>query len=204
MSEQVYGNYESGYQHAVELLATGDPELMADCSGATYDAGKQLFTIRYCNRIYHVSYPDGKITSPTEEVNKADMQILPYYLAQASGLPPRGKWLSFMQLPGGPHHYALFKLEAINPLAERFGNDLASFIKIAEDMGGEPIDTGDVGYVIKALPKIPLGVAVWQGDDEFPATANIVFDASAPTYLSTDTLYLLGIQLSMKLRQRAA
>ena len=198
MSQEISGNYQSGCQRAAELVAAGEPLLMADCSGAAFDADKQLFTIKYFNRPYYVAYPSGQVT-PTAKVNGADKQVLLYYLAKASGLPLRGNWLSFMQLPGGPHHYAPFKQEAINPLAKRFGNDLKTFIKAAKDLGAKPLGSGDAGFIIRALPKIPLGVAIWQGDDEFPATANIVYDASAPTYLTTDTLYLLGIQLSKKL-----
>ncbi len=198
MTQEVSGNYQSGCQRAAELVAAGEPLLMADCSGSVFDADKQLFTIKYFNRSYYVAYPSGQV-SPTKEVNGADKQILLYYLAKASGLPLRGNWLSFMQLPGGPHHYGPFKKEAINPLAKRFDNDLKTFIKAAKDLGAKPLGIGDAGFIIRALPKIPLGVAIWQGDDEFPATANIVYDASAPTYLTTDTLYLLGIQLSKKL-----
>ncbi len=203
MTEEVYGNYEDGYRRAVELLAAGDPRLMADCGGAEFDEEKSVFILKYCSRIYRVSYPDGVVTSPTEKVNKADKQIISYYLARASGLPLRGKWLSFMQLPGGPHHYAPFKREAIDPLAGKFGLDVGGFRRVAEEMGGSPLQSGDAAFSIPALPKIPLGVIVWSGDKEFPASANIVFDASAPTYLTTDTLYLLGVQLSLKMRQRA-
>ncbi|WP_366923180.1 DUF3786 domain-containing protein [Metallumcola ferriviriculae] len=202
MSQEVYGNYEGGYRQAVELLAAGDPKLMAECSGTGFDEEKSRFSVNYCNRSYYVSFPQGEVTSPAEYVNNADKQILAYYLARASGLPLRNKWLSFMQLPGGPHHYALFKQEAIDPLAVKFGRHMGIFKSIAEGMGGTPIKSGDAGYSIPVLPKIPLGVVIWAGDEDFSASANIVFDDSAATYLSTDTLYLLGIQLSLKIRWR--
>lgn len=202
MREEVYGNYQSGYQRAVRMLAEGDPQLMADCSGAYFDENSSIFQVNYFNSPYLISYPEGIITAEKWRVNDADRQILPYYLAQASGLPLRGKWLSFMQLPGGPHHYAPFKQEAINPLAKKFGNDLGGFVEVAKAMGGAELDSGDIGFSVPALPKIPLGVMIWRGDSEFSPSANIVFDASATTYLTTDTLYLLGIQLAQKMRSR--
>jgi len=34
MSQEISGNYQSGCQRAAELVAAGEPLLMADCSGA--------------------------------------------------------------------------------------------------------------------------------------------------------------------------
>ncbi|MGB9791761.1 MAG: DUF3786 domain-containing protein [Thermacetogeniaceae bacterium] len=40
---------------------------------------------------------------------------------------------------------------------------------------------------------------LWLGDEEFPATANMVFDSAAPSHLSTASLYVLGVNVTRRL-----
>jgi hypothetical protein len=50
---------------------------------------------------------------------------------------------------------------------------------------------GDVSVQIFALKGIPLTYILWK-TDEFPATANILYDESANSYLPTEDLAVLG------------
>jgi hypothetical protein len=45
------------------------------------------------------------------------------------------------------------------------------------------------------LPRLKLAIAMWAGDEDFPAQARVLFEATAPHYLSTDGLAILGGQL---------
>jgi len=52
---------------------------------------------------------------------------------------------------------------------------------------------GDKGAKILALPRVPVVLALWRGDDEFPPEGNVYFDGSVSSYLSTeDIAYLAG------------
>jgi hypothetical protein len=128
-----------------------------------------------------------------------DRTIILQYLCGASGLPPRGRWLSFLELPDGDHHYAPFQTDASNPLARTYGARFAEFRHAALTLGGREIELGDLSYSIPALPKLPLAVVLWEGDEEFPARSNILFDAVAPTHLTTAALWILGIELAHKM-----
>ncbi|KKM11720.1 hypothetical protein SY88_07300 [Clostridiales bacterium PH28_bin88] len=182
-----------------------DPWLMADRAGATYCSEAGEFSLPYCGEEYRITFPTGLVRkgTGTDEVPVSDSTLLVLYLGSASGLPPRGRWLSFIELPGGPHHHAPFLQEAVYPVAKDFGRFPELLPVAASALGGKPAAFGKVGVVIPALPRIPLAVGVWPGDEEFLASAVILFDASAPTQLDTAALYVLGINTSRKLRARA-
>jgi hypothetical protein len=54
-----------------------------------------------------------------------------------------------------------------------------------------------------ALPKVPVTLLLWTADDEFPARADLLFDATAPRHLPTDILWALAM-LSLQLMQIGA
>jgi hypothetical protein len=84
-------------------------------------------------------------------------------------------------------------------LLKTFDNDLHRFKDAASATEGEAISHGDAGFLFWALPRIPMAVVYWLGDDEFPPNANVLFDASAGHYLSTDGLAVLGRELCSKI-----
>jgi hypothetical protein len=52
---------------------------------------------------------------------------------------------------------------------------------------------GDKALKIFALPRVPVVLSLWMGDEEFPPEANLYFDQSIASYLPTeDIAYLAG------------
>jgi hypothetical protein len=54
------------------------------------------------------------------------------------------------------------------------------------------------------LPRVPLAVCLWPGDEEVPAQAAILFDSNAGRHLPTDGLALLGSGLTGRLIRESA
>lgn len=192
--------YKQAYLDAREAFAKADPSSMADQSGAFYDQTAGILRLTYCGCVCTVTHPGGDISvAGWPGVTAEEKIIILQYLHGASGLPARNRWLSFLELPGGPHHYAPFQKEALFPLAKRFGMNPEGFGEAAAALGGQKASLGKVGIIIPALPKISLGLVLWPGDDEFPAAANILFDEVATTYLATSSLYMLGIAVAQRM-----
>ncbi|MEW5899458.1 MAG: DUF3786 domain-containing protein [Bacillota bacterium] len=192
-------NVLNAYAEAAQKLAILPPEDAAARSGAVYDREKGIFLFPYFGREYEIDRNGRIFCAGQNNVPYNDRVIMVQYLCLASGLPPRGRWLSFLELPDGSHHYAPFQTDATNPLAKRFGRDPDGFQRAARTLGGTPLEMGDLGFKIPALPKLPLAVILWEGDEEFSAQTNILFDAVAPTHLSTATLWVLGVELARKM-----
>lgn len=191
----------NAYQEAIKRFSLIDPEDAAARSGARYDPAGNRFEVMYLGSLYMVE-SDGRVWragSPEEDVPFNDRTIIVQYLCEASGLPPRGSWISFLQLPDGSHHYAPFQTDATGPLAITFEARPQRFDDAAQAFGGQPLDIGDRSFIIPALPKIPLAVVLWEKDEEFPAKSVILFDSVSPTHLTTATLWVLGVELAHKM-----
>jgi len=56
-----------------------------------------------------------------------------------------------------------------------------------------PVDiTGDTAFKLFVLPRVPLLIIFNEQDEEFAASARVLFDISAPNYLPTEDLSILA------------
>ena len=67
-------------------------------------------------------------------------------------------------------------------------------------MGGAKKNFGDASAEIPTLKGISLTCILW-GKEEFPASANILYDASARSYLAIEDLAVLGEVTTLRLIQ---
>lgn len=184
------------HEEAKNAFLQQDAAEMADSAGARLAPGSSEIVLPYLSQVVKVDR-EGTVTPENSafRLSQNEVTCILQYLAGASGLPPRSSWISFLELPDGAHHFVPFQKEAIEPLAKYFGDDLPSFSKRAQILGAVPLKMGDAGFRLRVLPKLDMALAVWEGDDEFPAKANVLFDAIAPRYLSTASLWVLGIEV---------
>jgi hypothetical protein len=202
MEEYIPGNYMGAITRAHEIFKTANPGDMVLGSGANFDKEKSCFFLKYCNIPIEVHYPSGTahwLKPEKKVINVSDRYLILLYLAQGSGLPLRNNWLTFLELPGGPHHYAPFLKEGVEPLVEAFGKNPEEAWVAAKSFGATRITMGSVGFIMPVLPKLPLAFVFWEGDEEFPPKANILFDQISSDYLDTASLYILGINAARKL-----
>ena len=113
-------------------------------------------------------------------------------------MPPSGRWIAYRDLPGGMFYAQAFRSYAENRLARDLGADdegLDAFRGSASRLGGEAIPIGNAGYAFQLLPRARLAAVYWLGDEDFASRASILFEDTAPHYLSTDGLAVLGSHL---------
>ncbi|NLN06579.1 MAG: DUF3786 domain-containing protein [Firmicutes bacterium] len=174
-------------QVAQNSFAGREPLLMAKQSGCPYDPLRQSFTVPYLGRAFTVSYPAGGVFA--ENKHEADLItsiLLLHYLSGAGGAELSGGWISFRELQSGAIYIGPFRKRAVIPLIKGFGTRPGALAQAAEHLGGKKAAYGDLSYIIPVLPRVPLLVILWYGDDEFPPNANILFNRHANAYLSTE------------------
>ena len=84
-----------------------------------------------------------------------------------------------------------------------FGQKPDALIKAGRALGGKEMDMGDASIQIPVFPMVNIAYIVWEGDDEFPASGNVLFDASAPNYLPTEDYAVQGGMIVFKLKKIA-
>ncbi|EGW40800.1 DUF3786 domain-containing protein [Desulfosporosinus sp. OT] len=203
MAKEELKKYRDALEHAKREFAKRSLSKILDLSGAE-PQGESGLVIRYGGALYQVQYPGGDI-SPCElkehgdGVEITDRILILQYLTEVCGVQPSGKWISFREVPWGNNHYAAFKLEAMEPLAKRFGSSPAEFELACQKLGGKKLAMGDRAFAIPVFPKLQLAFILWLADEEWPARANILFDATASMHLNTEGLEVLGINTAERI-----
>ncbi len=188
--QHLQNGYQLAYEKACAGLAAKSPEEMAANSGAEFNGEKSVFTLRYINEVYTVSYPDGEVSfaGRQEAVPVAAKVVLLHYLLTASGQPLAGQLISFKEIPGGMIYLQPFNGRVLGGFKAIFGKNAGLLSKVGEKLGGHIAKYGDTAVTLDILPRVPVTYVIWEGDEEFPANATVLFDATAQYYLPTEDL----------------
>lgn len=203
-------------ERADELRSTlriQDPSLVAARSGSSW-----LMLGPGCGEL-HIPFWEGTCIfsfpalqgydnhdDPLPDFHRA---LLLYYLVTADGAPLTGRWVSFADLPSGRMYNAAFQGYSGDEVVKKFekvGRDnistysdaLHDFKQACLSIGGQPIDIGSASFIFQPLPRVPLMVTYWLGDEDFPSSCKILFDESANHYLPIDACAILGSMLTKK------
>lgn len=141
---------------------------------------------------------EGTITDnlgqPMQSHEECDIQSLSTLLThygQADPKPLTSRLVKYKDLPGGYAYEAAFIRRAIQPIADVFGENPEELLEATKRLGGSKLNHGDASVVIDAFSGVPLTYILWR-KEEFPASANILYDESASYYLPTEDLAVLG------------
>ena len=91
---------------------------------------------------------------------------------------------------------AAFQGYSGDEVVKAFGLDLDGFKSACSKAGGKSVDVGSASFVFQALPKVPLMLTYWLGDEDFPSSCKVLFDSSAAHYLPIDGCAILGSTLT--------
>lgn len=186
-------NYTAAYQKALENFRASAFEEMAVSSGYTVQG--HLFQIDFLGQQFTVEYPSGNFypePAPDGELPIFAQILILHYLTNIARNPLEDKLISYKELPGGNIYIQPFTNRAIRPMVKSFGNNPGRLLEAASRIGAEPVAHGDAAVKISVFPRIPVTLILWGGDDEFPASGNILFDASAPAFLHTEDYAVLA------------
>jgi hypothetical protein len=199
--EETYG---PALEKAVYDLHSVDPWLVALRSDTKYtkltDTSSQI-EVRFWGKDYVVHYPEISVkeVETGQEPPIAIRILVLHYLINADGTLLADHWISFRELPGGHVYDAAFRRRANLRLAQAFGSDLDGFAAAAKTLGGESLTYGDASFLFPMFPRLRLAVVLYLADEEFSASANVLFDAAAGHYLPTEDLAVLGGMLAGRL-----
>lgn len=128
-----------------------------------------------------------------------EMNVLTHLWYARYGAGLSGQWVSFSELSGASPYGPAFLRGNLVPFAQTFqghGDRLRQALKM---LGGFDLHMGDVGFQIDAFPFIPVRVLFWDGDEEFPAQLNLLFDRSATEFIHVESIVTIASSLQHKL-----
>jgi len=172
------------------------PGKLAMYSGCEEDADGN-FRLTFFWQEYIISGDDFTVrrADTGDEPSSFTQSLILTYLATADGTTPSSRWVGFRELPDGLFYVQAFQGYTGGRLVRELGDGIETFRRAAGTLGGEPLEIGDAGYVFTVLPRVNLGLVYWEGDEEFPSQARVLFEDTAARYMPTDGLAILGSQL---------
>lgn len=126
-----------------------------------------------------------------------------HYLAGCDDHLPVGSLAPFNQACGGEAYFPAFRARTIDRLAQGFGDDPARMVKAAARMNGAEERMGSGAAKILIFPKLAVTAIIWLGDDEIPASANLLFDEYALRTMPTEDLAVAGALVVGRLTEKA-
>ena len=189
---------EVPFAHYEALFQGVDPEKTAQRLGIQWD-GKEFY-VNLLGRAFAISHPvyalralDGQALPPLPT-----QTFLLRYLLEGKKMPWTGAWKTFREMPWGEMYIKPYTGRVLTRAAFTFGTKVAAFRAACEKMGAVSVSHGDAGYQFCLLGEYQMQVLVWEGDEEFPPNAQILYsDNFADGFAAEDRVVAGDILISM-------
>lgn len=176
-------------------VRNGDPSAYAAKTGMEFRDG--LLRVKFYGESYTISFPElivrDEATGKECGLNRTAMFL--FYLQNADGAPLEGKWIAFRDLPGGMFYHKAYQGYSGDRLAKAIDNHIGVFERAAKVLSGMKLELGDAAFAFEALPRVRVAAVYYAGDEDFPASANVLFDSSIVHYLPTEVCAGIGSAL---------
>ncbi len=155
-----------------------------------YIARSNAYIIIMLNSQYSVNLTDKQILSVKDSAPAKFLEQLCIlaYLINAKDLPLADKLVKPQTMPGGqfffrgPHTFNTKKLE------KAFGSHPETLLDVSKRFDAEKCDFGDTSIQLNILPRLPITIVIWKGDDQFAPRTSILFDRTAADHMPLDAL----------------
>ncbi len=165
------------------------------------DAETGWLELSYWGSSVNISHPDLVASDPVSgsTLMAMDQALLLAHLQDSDGTLASGRWIAFSELPNGTFYTQAFQGYTGQKLLQFFGSDHHLLSEAAKGLGGQITNFADLSFIFQVMPNMSFLLACWLGDEDFPSSYRILFDAAAPHQLSTDGCAILGSMLTGKL-----
>jgi len=191
-------DYKEAFRLACQQLAGMNLHRICSLSGAEYvedNNGNPAIRIPFMNQEHLVQFQpqmDVFLKNNGKPVPIPEKILILHYLLTARGESVKQNLITFRQVPEGPFYYSAFIKRALNPLTQTFGAEPQLLMSCGVKLGADADELGDVSIRLNPLPRVPVTVVLWGGDDELSPEGNILFDESIVSYLPTEDIAVLS------------
>jgi hypothetical protein len=182
-------------------LTRMDPTDVCKRALCTYDKSLKCYTLPVLQHEYSIYPENGRITSSAiaGEPHEYLALFAIHYLLTAREISPAGSWISEKDMPGGVTFFRGPHEIPTNLITNRVNNSLEAFKNLCINRGGTPLEMADAAFVFQVTQRISIAILYWEGDDEFPAEAKILYDGNLPRHFALDIVYALAVGICNEL-----
>lgn len=187
------------WEHYLKEFKGADPSVISNRLGIFYDIESQTFEFYFMGSTYYIHYPDFKVTHknddrlcyPLEDSQYAKI-LITRYLLEACPTSFKGQFLSYRDIPWGEVYYRQFYGRCIGRLSRKYGNKIDLFENVMEKLEAKKVEYGDIAYDLEFMKDLYIRFIIWQGDDEFSPSAQILFSDNFSSSFTAEDLAYVG------------
>lgn len=192
---------EKPFEFYLEKYRKLDPLEVAERCNIPYDEEKKEFLIRLMGYEYAISFPEFQITPKTADGdaylimmdNIPSRTFVMRYFIEGKYIPGIGKYITFREVPTyGELYLQPFTGRCISRLTYGFGYKLDKFKTAMEKLNAVPVNMGDVAYEFELINHYHMRFIFWEADDEFPPSAQILYEDNFLTGFYAEDLVVAG------------
>ncbi len=189
-----------GEEKAWEIIGKLDPLEVCRRGSVSFDKTSGLYTLKSLGKEIHLLPQEKKIFSDAPDSDVL-LQRLGYffklsalwYLVNAKDIPFTGRLVKPVNLKGGQLFFRGTHLLPLDAVAARYGSDVSGFLKRGEDLGGDKVGYGDASMKLFPLPRIPVVLILWKGDEEYSPRTDLLFDSTCELHLPLDIIWSIAM-----------
>jgi len=163
---------------------------------------KDSLLVPYFNHFYLADTTNGLIhpvdmAPPLTLYDELNIYTLFWFVKDDAKL--QYNFVPFYQLQSASPFAAAFEKGTLQPLAAMFDGKEAFLQQGLSRMGGSSVSDRHTAFEVPVFPCMPVQVLFWDGDDEFPAQANLLFDRSATDFIHVESVVSIASSLLHRL-----
>ena len=180
---------EKPLEYYLEAFEKTDPYKISRRLGIPYDPLRKEFTFYFWGQTYIARCSDFQITPVDSKDNlfgrnpKARILLLRYLLCSTVYFPD-GEFKSYREFPSGELYYDVFRGRCIQRLLRIYSGRIPDFKEAAVKLGEILIPGGDAAVELELFDNLYIRFLLWEGDEEFPASSQILFSSNFPAAFS--------------------
>jgi hypothetical protein len=191
---------------AQESLQHRQPAKLMMLTGCEQDANGD-FRLRFFWQEYVITAEDFTVQQASDRQKPSSFiqSLILTYLVTADGTTPSRRWIGFRELPDGMFYVQAFRGYTGSRFVQQLDGGIEAFRRASQRTGGERVDAiGNACYSFVLLPRVRVALVYWQGDEDLPSQARVLFEDTASHYMPTDGLAIIGSHLVSSLLRAAS
>jgi hypothetical protein len=175
------GSYSRAFENSRKRMQQLSPDKISKSSLIQYDWLKNCLVFESFGQEIEISYPEGQVCFKGTDEKLVlfgwDLMLL-NYLSNSKELPVKNEWVSYRELPQGNVFYPNIKTHVLEALSQFFTESNKKLIRNAlAKLGFIFVESkADIAATAKFVPRVPVLIQFWEGEDEVPSSCQILFD----------------------------
>lgn len=150
----------------------------------------------YFSHPFAISRSEGRIVRldrPEMEIGfNLEMNFFNMFHYAKEQPAPSGEMVPFRKVKRAGPFEAAYQRTILAPFAERFTGHVAELAQAFRRLNARPLVQGDASGRLEVYPGLCVDVIFWDGDDEFPAQANMLFDSNITDYMHEENVVMVA------------